>query len=271
MLLLIHEDKNKQCLYFHKLALNWHSNSFTLKYLFYILISIVLFSNTLFAQDKNVLEDLDYNKEYTFGFNWNTNGDILGGVSFKYSKFRKGTRFSTYCLEIVSVKHPNEIRPSHDSTINQFVYGKQNYLFVIRPQYGREIVLFRKENEGVQMNFILAGGPSFGIEKPYYVFYGNSASTYQSVPFDPNKTTAFTKTYGSGSYFDGFTESKIVMGINAKASFLFEFGTFRNNLTGLELGFLGEAFSRKIVIMPSESNRSVYFSAFMNIYFGARE
>lgn len=243
-----------------------------MKYFCYIFICLSLFSTTLFAQNKNVLEDLDYNHEYTFGFNWNTNGDVLGGLSFKYAKRRKANRFDAFCLEIVNVKHPNEIKVSHDSSINQFVFEKQNYLFVIRPQYGREIVLFRKDNsEGVQMNIMFAGGPSFGIEKPYYLYYGNSASDYIARPYDLIQTKFLTKTYGSAGFFEGFSNSKVVLGLNAKVSCLFEFGAFKNNLTGAELGFLAEAFARKIIILPKENNRSVYFSAFLNVYFGARE
>lgn len=243
-----------------------------MKYLSIILFAILFSADALFGQNKNVLEDLDYNTEYTFGFNWNTNGDILGGFNFKYSKRRRANIFDAYMVELVNVKHPKEMRISHDSTVNQFVMHKQNYLFVLRPQYGKEIVLFRKDKgEGVQMNLMLAAGPSIGIVKPYFIYYGINSLNYQTVAYDPDKTSILTNTYGSAGFFDGLSQSKLRLGLNAKVSCLFEFGAFSNNLTGAEIGFLAEAFTKKIIILSQESNRNIFFSAFINVYFGARE
>lgn len=243
-----------------------------MKNLAIIFVFILLVSNSVIAQNKNVLNDLDYNNEYTFGFNLNTNGDILGGFCFKYSNRVKSNIFNAYTLELLNVKNPKEYNAGHDSSINNFIFGKQNYLFVIRPQFGKEIVLFRKENgEGVQMNLMLAAGPSFGIVKPYYIYYGNSASSYVTVPYNANTTNSYFKTYGSTGFFDGLLNSKMVLGLSMKVSCLFEFGAFSHNLTGAEIGFMTEAFSKKIIIMDKQENKSVFFSAFLNIYFGVRE
>ena len=38
--------------------------------------------------------------------------------------------------------------------------------------------------------------------------------------------------------FQGVFESGITVGLNLKSSLVFEFGTFKSNVTGIELGFL---------------------------------
>lgn len=241
-----------------------------MKIIKYIFILFLMISSLVQAQEKNVLVDLDYDVEYTAGLNWNTNGDILGGFNFKYSKRTKANIFNTFLLEVVNVKHPKELRVTPDTAINNYVLNKQNYLFVLRPQYGKEIVMFRKENgEGVQMNMIFAVGPSIAIVKPYLVYFGNNSSNYSSVPYDPSMSRS--KIFGSAGIFEGLGKSKLQLGLNAKVSCLFEFGAFRHNLTGVEVGFLAEAYTKKIVILANQENRSVFLSAFLNVYFGVRE
>lgn len=242
-----------------------------IKYIFFLFIMINSIAQAQ-DKDKNVLVDLDYNVEYTAGFNWNTNGAFLGGFNFKYSKRKKANIFNTFCLELVNVKHPKEFIEYPDTMVNSYTRDKQNYLFVIRPQYGKEIVMFRKENdEGIQMNMIFAAGPSIALVKPYYVLYGNNSSNYSSTPYDPNIMTNRNNIFGSGGIFEGMSKSKIKLGLNAKISCLFEFGTYRQSLTGAEVGFLAEMYPDKITILANQSNRSVFFSAFLNVYFGVRE
>jgi hypothetical protein len=153
---------------------------------------------------------------------------------------------------------------------NTFIAGKQNYLFAVRPQYGREIVLFRKApDEGVQINALAAIGPTLGLVKPYYILYGYSTTDVRSERYDPGRHQ-LNDIIGTGGMFEGFDELSIVPGINLKAGFSFELSGFRNSVTGFEVGFLLEKYTSRIILIPEAANRSFYTSGYLNLFFGSK-
>ena len=232
-------------------------------YLFLLIFSI---SFPVLSQDT---EDYEYTREYIWGVNKNTNGGLIGGVIFKYSQALKPTLFQSFGLELVNVKHPKEVRID-TYTGNSFIYRKQNYLYSVRLQYGREKILFKKApQQGVQVTGILAAGPTIGVVAPYYVQVQLDQFSSVTVPYDPDSRLQ-GQIVGTGGIFQGIEESDIKLGANLKAAVSFEFGTFKNSVTGFEAGFLLEAFPNEIIILPGARNNSVFTSAFINILFGTR-
>ena len=242
------------------------------KILFFLLF-LILSTLESFSQEEDDHEG--YSSEFTAGVNFNTNSAIIGGIEGKYTREIKKGQYHFFGLELVNVKHPKEQRVSSTTTGNLYIYQKKNNLFALRLQYGREIVVFHPaEEEGVQVNFIFAGGPTLGIVKPYMVEYdyGNYS---QIEPFDPDKNRAIL---GGGGLFSGVGRSKIVPGLNVKASFSFEFSQFRGSVTGIEVGGLVEAYTKRIellaipsVVTPQPYNAAAFTSIFVNIFFGFRK
>lgn len=194
-----------------------------------------------------------YTSLSSIGVTTNTNSGILGGVVLRNSQSLPGTlfgkqQFRYLALEIVNVKHPKELS-FQNSAGSRITFGKQNYLFVLRPEYGRELMFFsRHADEGISISGILAAGPSIGIEKPYLVAGQDRPSLLQ-----------------------GFDRAKLVPGLHVKAALSFELSAFRDNMTGLEIGFVAETFSRKIIIMPLAENRSFFTSGYVTLYFGSKK
>ncbi|MDW3196932.1 MAG: hypothetical protein R8G66_31435 [Cytophagales bacterium] len=212
-------------------------------------------------------EEFGYSREFTWGINKNTNSGLIGGFSFKLARKSGDQTYRTFGLDVLNVKHPKELRVPQGPTGSSFIFGKQNFLYSIRGHYGIERIIFRKASQqGVQINVNAAGGPSLGIEAPYYVLAGGSTEVY-----DPNLHTSPFSIQGSGRLFQGLGESKLIPGLNVRSSVLFEFGTFRKNVVGLELGLAAEAFSRKIIIVPTHANRAIYTSAFFTLFWGSRK
>lgn len=213
----------------------------------------------------------DYYKEIIGGANFNTNGGIIGGAMFKLSWHRDKNRYHSLGIEVGNVKHPKEVRLTSFSTGSSFIAWKQHYLFPLRFNYGRDFILFnRAPEEGVQINGTLAAGPTIGFLKPYYILFGTNANNAQNVAFDPDLHSSTSNVHGAGSFLSGFDEMTIVPGINMKASLTFYFTKMGRNVTGLETGFMLEAYTQEIVIIPFSRNRQVFSSAFINIFFGAR-
>lgn len=230
------------------------------------ILSILLFGMPLvtWAQFE---PNYEYTTEFTWGINKNTNSGLIGGLVLKHGRSRGDNIFETFGLEFQNVKHPKELRYTAQRTGTSFIWAKQNYLFVIRTNYGREIQLSKKApQQGVQIIAGAAGGPSFGLESPYYLL--NASGDY--VTYDPNSFVSIFAIDGSGKIFRSIGNATIVPGLNAKTGLTFEFGSFRNNVAGVEIGMAGEIFTRKIIIMPTQENRAFYPSLYFTFFWGTR-
>src|SRR6188768_2928880 len=112
---------------------------FCLKKRSLVTLIAVCISSLAFAQTQDSYE---YNSEFVWGINKNTSGGLIGGFVFKKSRKLEERMLETFGLEIMNVKHPQEIRLNTYG--NYFTYGKSNYLYALRFQYGRDLILFKK-------------------------------------------------------------------------------------------------------------------------------
>ncbi|MCU0354644.1 MAG: hypothetical protein MUD08_13050 [Cytophagales bacterium] len=218
------------------------------------------------AQGQSDEDDDEYQTEFMYGLNFNTNGGLIGGIVFRYSTVINDKMKQTFGVEIVNVKNPKEIR-AQSGNGNAFVLGKSNYLFVVRPQYGRERVIFRKApEEGVRISAVGAAGLSLAVIKPYFIVYQNPGGDQVIVQYNPVDHTSSANIIGTTGLtrFDG---TRFSVGLNIKAGLAFEIGGFRSSATGFEVGGMIEAFPNEIVIMPLAENRRVFTSVYLNIYF----
>ena len=231
---------------------------------FWLFIVLIFVSGSLVAQDS---EDYEYTDEFVWGINKNTRGGLIGGFILKKSIRINETQFQTFGLELMNVKHPKETRISNPLNGNSYIWGKQNYLYSVRLQYGREVVLFKKASfQGLQIHGILAGGPTIGIVAPYYI----QNSSGFNEPYNPEIHTNTQDILGTGNILQGIGESEVKFGLNLKPAFSFEFGTFKSNVSGLELGFVIEAFTDDIILVPNDSNDRVFTSFFVTLFYGRR-
>lgn len=244
----------------------------------YFLLLFLLLSLDIFAQREG---EIEYEKEFLIGLNFNTNAGLIGGGMFRYSTLvrNKKTQFHNFGLSLDIHKHPKELRYASQTSGGSFIAYKKNHMVVIRPSYGREFVLFHKGNEdGVQLDFILNGGISFGLLTPYYIEYATGPGITEIVPYDPVKTPDINSVVNSPGYGTGLGETKVVPGIHLKTGFSFEYGHFTNKVTGLEVGFLFEAFTKPMVMMEAPAytggqfqNNQFFSSIYINIFYGGRK
>ena len=212
-------------------------------------------------------EDYEYNNEFVWGINKNTRGGLIGGFILKKSTRISENQFQTYGLELMNVKHPKETRISNPLNGNSFIWGKENYLYSIRLQYGRENIIFKKASfQGLQIHAILAGGPTIGLLAPYYIQNNQGINE----PFDPEKHVDFNSILGTGNILQGIGESEIKFGLNLKPALSFEFGAFKSNVSGIELGLVFEGFTEEINLVPNDSNDQFFTSFFVTLFYGRR-
>ena len=229
-----------------------------------IFLVIVLATGVIYGQEN----DYDYTSEAIWGITKNSSSGLIGGFIFRFSRSVKPNHYRTIGFELINVKHPAESRVV-SRTGNYFIVGKTNHLFAIRGQYGRDIVIFKKApQQGVQITATGSVGPSIGLEAPYYV----ELNQFKTEPYDPsNSAHSVDNITASGFIFQGLFESNLVIGLNVRAGLSFEFGTFKSNVSGFEIGMLLDAYARKINMIPEADNYSVWPTVYITLFYGSRK
>lgn len=238
--------------------------------LIFLLFFFVLAALTpLQAQDEE--EEEEYDREFVWGINKNTNGGYIGGLNIKFSGLVSPGLYRTYGFEVVNVKDPKEERYQSRFGGGAFIRGKINYLYALRFSVGMEKVMFKKgPQQGVQINLLSSVGPTIGLVSPYYVeFSDNNGSNSSAVPYDP-KEVNISSIYGPGRPLQGLDESKIVPGLHARAGVSFEFGTFKSNVSGLEIGVMTEGYLKEVQLMATPDGRWFWPSAYITLFHGRR-
>lgn len=238
-----------------------------------ILISIILiWVQSLYAQNRNVMNDVLYKHETTYGINFNTNAGLIGGITVRHTRAINARMYHYFGVEMVNIRHPKEQRSTSRLSGQTFIPGKQNALFMIRPTYGRELILFRKEAEqGVQINTHFSVGPALGLIVPYFIEYRYDNRVQRTEQYNPTNHTLFENIVGSPGIFAGLGQAKFTIGGTLRAAINFEFGSFKNNVTGFELGFAADFLANKVIIMPLSENRSNFLSAYVILFYGSRK
>ncbi|MDH5366303.1 MAG: hypothetical protein OEW67_04905 [Cyclobacteriaceae bacterium] len=236
---------------------------------FLLIIVIIHFSIVGNAQ---LTDTYTYTKEFKYGINKNTYGGLIGGVIIKHSLAVSSRMFATYGVEFMNITHPQEYG-SRSQTGNIYKFGKMNTFYSLRPQYGRDLILFRKApQQGAQIIAMLAVGPSIGIVAPYYLDTGEASG---AKPYDPNNPTHTINNpdqiLGTGGVLQGvLTDPSIVFGSHAKVGLSFEFGVFKKNVTGFEVGFLVDGYAKEIEIIDGAKSIKFLPTSFITVFWGSR-
>lgn len=234
-----------------------------------VLLSVIVCSSA--AAWGQTQDSYDYQSEFIWGIQKNSAGGLIGGLVFKKARKISDRILETYGLELMNVKHPQEVRLTSQYTGNYFIFGKSHYLYAIRPQYGRDFIFFKKApQQGVEVKVVVAAGPTIGLLAPYYIEKKtDSYSTTRHVPYTVN--IPFNDIMGTGNLFEGLSEARPKIGGNFKIAMNFELGTMKSQVTGFEAGFLVDAYFSEIVLVPSAPNRSVFPTVFFTLFYGARK
>lgn len=229
--------------------------------------------------DVDKSEENNYDNEFTYGIQFATNGGILAGLALKYAWLLKDskTRYHLLGLDIVHVEHPKELTLQNPRGITGYTFGKSADIICFRLHYGQEFILFHKAaEEGIQVSFIGAAGPTLAYRKPYIVYYNTSPddipenATVEEIQFNTRMNDS--KILGHAGMFTGFNDMTAHLGVHAKTSLNFEYGKFEKSVVGIEIGMMTELFAEKIIVMPyiPEQNKQLFFSLFATLYYGFR-
>jgi hypothetical protein len=232
-------------------------------------------------------DEQSYRKEFVYGVNFNNQGALLGGVSIRSARVLDDQWLRFWSLEGVMLKNDKEVR-FNTLVGGSYIKYKTNYAFSLRPSFGVQRILFRKAADaGVQVNGLLSAGPSLGILMPYYISYDRTAIITRVInpatdeiveeQYDPNKHTEDDAILDRAPLFSGISETRFVPGFHLRGGLSFEYGRYRDAVTGMEAGFLIEGYTKRMLILSPGSqgdvnvlNHKFFPSVYLTIFFGQR-
>lgn len=234
-------------------------------------------------------DEQSYNKEFVFGINFNTQGGLLGGASIRSAHVLDERNLRFWMLEGVMLKNAKEQRVTNPYVGGSYIASKTNYGFVLRPSFGLQRVLFRKAADaGVQVSAMASAGPSLGLLMPYYISYDRTFAVSQTQynlstdeivneQYDRTKHNVELAILDHGPLFSGIGQTQVVPGAHLRGAFSFEYGRYRDAVAGLEVGFLVEGFTKRMMILSPDPNlssdqlnRQFFPSVYLTLYFGHR-
>jgi hypothetical protein len=211
-------------------------------------------------------------KELTGGItihNLGMGGNIRKGVNKTFFNSR------IFELELVSMKHPKQVRMINPYyyQAKSFVYGKLNYVLILRASYGFKKLLNRKPYwGGIELRALYMGGVSVAFAKPVYLVFWDETITYTKVerynPDNPFHDEEYI--FGRARFAEGIGEIKVYPGIFVKGGLNFEFGTLNSKIRALEVGAVAEYFPVAIPIMAYNPEQSFFFTFYLNFSLGKR-
>ena len=220
-----------------------------------------------------------YRREFVYGVTSTSNSGIIAGGGIRSSHYWKPDWLWFWAVQVNEVKNRKELRRQSSINGDQFIRGKTNFLYAVRPSVGLErIVLHKATEQGVQVSALVSAGPTLGLEVPYYIYYVYDdpipLTNLQDVRREQNNPLRQPyeerRVAGSASFTAGLPEAKVVPGLHLRASLAFEYGRYRESVTGLEAGAMIEAYGRRPMLVPQTTNQQVFSSVFLTLFFGRR-
>lgn len=220
-----------------------------------------------------------YKKELLGGLTLHGDG---WGINFFHGKHRTAKDRRMTGIEIVSMKHPKEIKSfnAYYEDSRGYFYGKQNSMIIVRPTYGRKHQITDKiRRSGVEVNYVWGIGPSLGLLKPVYLQIGKRSDLdifpYETIVverYDPNEHDG-DNIYGRASWFRGFGEMKLYPGAFGRFGFNFEHSGQVAGIKAIEVGVSMDAYATPVPIMAElegVTNKQFFFAFYLSVQFGKK-
>ncbi len=195
------------------------------------------------------------------GFNINQKKSSFVSIELGEIKHRKQVKLSTNLQSVGGEKSM------------PFVFGKRNNFYPLRINYGQKIQLGNKAAKaGVSIHWAYQGGLSLGFQKPYYlqVITNNGV---EDITYNEANKSMFTDSaaiIGGSGFMKGLNETKVIPGLSANTSFIFDFSNTRKLNLALVIGAYGDAYIKKIPIMVNQKDQFAYFGLYAGLIVGAK-
>lgn len=217
--------------------------------------------------------DIDTEKKILFRNEWSI-GAIVKTNGFEMD-FRSGKFVNIYKKNLLDfgigfIKHPQQYRAVNPyyTGYSGYCFGKKNFCFELFYTMGRQRHLFHKGDlNSVEIRAFYMGGVSLAFLKPIYYEIWHNGNIITSEKFDIINHNP-VETLGPSEFSKGFSEIKVVPGVEGKAGLSIEVGKKDTHLLAIEAGVKVSAYTRKLDIMAQKRNPQFICALFLTFRFG---
>ena len=254
--------------------------------LFFIFISLIIGCSAV-AQKQSKKDKRDQNKkrvdalirqeeEGVIAYKKHTvyGGKLINrgyGAFLEFGRMNSVKKGMLYQLEISEYKSLNQEKQSYLFR-TPFIYGKENFFYPVKLGVQQQLLLGNKSNKnGVSITANYGGGISLGLLRPYYVQLGNAGDfvKFQSADslsfLDPNAVSS-----GPG-FSKGWNDLTVTPGAYLKTALRFDYGSYNEIVSALEVGISADMYSKKIPLMVHTAPKQFFFTGYVAIVFGRRK
>jgi hypothetical protein len=212
-----------------------------------------------------------YRKSFLFGAKLISDGY---GVFFELGRAGSVKKATLYQLEISERKAIKEDKQSNPY-INSvpFIYGKENFVYPVKLGIQQQMLLGNKSNKnGVSVTANYGGGLSLALLRPYYVQV-QKGNDYTYVKYNSPDSSLFLNgpIIGGPTFGKGWSDLTVTPGLYAKAAVRFDYGSYNEVISAIEVGITGDYYTKKIPILLQNSQKTFFFSGYVSILFGKRK
>jgi hypothetical protein len=239
-----------------------------------LIIAVVLLFGAISLNAQGELDEQQkvfFRNERSFALLLNSDGY---GINYREAKRINYLNKRLLEIDMGIFKHPKEYKVSNSYTqsASSFVFGKLNSNIYLRGGIGYQHEIFKKADMGgIAIRYFCSGGPVISLYKPifYKVIYFQSLDAYriEVEKFDVSIHDP-TMIYSKAPFTKGLDEIKALPGLYAKGGFNFEYSKEDKVIHAIEIGMQISAFPKKIPIMASLDNKSIFFSLFVSYRLG---
>jgi hypothetical protein len=256
--------------------------------LFFIIISLVIATSS-FAQKQTKKERRDqnrkridalikqeeegvivYKKHTVYGGKLINNGY---GAFIEIGKMKTPKKGMLYQLEISEYKSLKEEKQSNFYNYSTpFIFGKLNFFYPVKLGMQQQILFGNKSNKnGVSITGNYGGGLSVGLLRPYYVQLGATGNYVKYESADSAKFLDPSAISAGPGFSKGWSDLTVTPGAYLKTALRFDYGSYNEIVSALEVGISADFYSKKIPLMVHETQKQFFFTGYVAILFGRRK
>jgi hypothetical protein len=249
------------------------------KLILFIFIITTIHVNAQTQPEPNVVQNIPpatvskvlYTKEQTLGFMVTTSG---WGINYRSGKAKGAKMRQMVGLEFSTYRHPKEIKiKSVLDPSQKYRYGKEITPYFLRGSIGIQKVVFDKETPGaIQVRYLIMGGPTLVLAKPYYVDYKTplkNSNDRQPRKFDA-AITSRDSIYGRSSFFTGAGKTIPYPAVHLKTAISFEYASESEDIKALEIGATLDYLPIPLRLFSSENRRPLFLQLYVSFNFGSQ-
>ena len=201
------------------------------------------------------------------------------GLGFKLGRIKSIEKTVNWEFEVASLHSTKEIKTLNVSEYytRPFVYGKLNYVYVVRAGYGQERRIFGKPYwGGIETWWTWEVGASLALLKPYYYYVAvlqpvgdnGYVEVVDEQTFDHHDE--WLSIIGRSAFTKGIGETKLSPGAHASIGLSFEIGKQRTRMQAINVKVIAEGYPMGVPIMAEQRNKWFYLTFHLSYNFGSR-